>query len=184
MNIAETSPREAVSNTVGWSQTDQAAECFPPVADRPLHRIRTVRHQQGISLRTIARGRHVSLRQVRCEESPHSDLNLSTIYHWQHYLDVPVADLLVENQDPLSRPVMERARMVKLMKTIATIRERATSDEVRRLTETLYGQAVEMMPELVDVQPWQRIGQRRTLDELGRVAEHQLPDDLFGQYEG
>ncbi|MCG8583533.1 MAG: helix-turn-helix transcriptional regulator [Pirellulales bacterium] len=149
------------------------------MASKPLHRVRTVRVQQGISLRTVARGRHVSLRQVRREESPHSDLNLSTIYQWQSFLEVPVADLLVENQDPLSRPVMERARMVKLMKTIATIRERATDGEVKQLSESLFDQAVEMMPELIDVQPWQRVGQRRTLDEFGRIAEHQLPDDFF-----
>jgi hypothetical protein len=187
MNVMETSPHVADMPTAVWSKTDQTTDDLPPLAARQLNRICAVREQQGISLRTIARGRRVPLRQVQHEENPHSDLHLSTIYDWQHYLEVPVADLLVESEDSLSRPVMERARMLKIMKTIATIRERAEDhedDDVKQLGQTLFDQAVEMMPELIDVLPWQRVGQRRTLSEFGRAAEHQVPDDFFASYDG
>ena len=188
MSIAETSgpttvvplARTSTSEVEPFSSRDR----IPPIAQRPLNRIQTVRLQQGITLRTVARGRRVSLRQARAEEHPHSDVRLSTIYRWQQFLEVPIADLLVESRDPLSRPVLERARLVKLMKTIATIRQRARSEETQRLAEMLYEQAIELMPELSDVQPWQRIGQRRTLDEVGRIAEHQMPDDFFAHYDG
>ena len=38
-------------------------------------------------------------------------------------LDVPIAELLVESDQSLSGPILERARMVRLMKTAAAIRE-------------------------------------------------------------
>ena len=181
MSIAEVSTSPVVVPVVGWSRAGSSQENKAPESKEVLHRLRTVREQQNVSLRTIARGRHVSMRQVRQEESPYSDLRLSTVYRWQQYLEVPVADLLVENEEPLSRPVMERARLVKLMKTIVTIRERAPNEEISNLAETLYQQAVEMMPELADVQAWQRVGQRRTLDELGAIVERQMPDDFFAR---
>ena len=184
MNITQTSPRATEIPRVDWATAGRAGDQTVLVGARPLNRIRTVRAQQGISLRTVARGRHVPLRQVRREESPHSDLRLSTLYDWQQFLEVPVADLLVECEDPLSRPVMERARMVKFMKTIATIRERVKSPVIKRLAQRLFDDAVEMMPELVDVQPWQRVGQRRTLTEYGRAAENPLSDEFFKQFDG
>lgn len=172
-----TGPSMNVSVAVHNSQPQSCRNGSP--GRTRLHRIRTVRNQQGISLRTVARGRRVPMRQVREEERPTSDVTLSTLYTWQRYLEVPVADLLIESHDPLSRPVMERARLVKLMKTIVTIRERATSEGTQRLAEMLFEQFCEIMPELAEVQPWQRVGQRRTLDELGIIVERQLSDDFF-----
>jgi hypothetical protein len=40
-------------------------------------------------------------------------------------------------------------------------------------------QLVEIMPELRDVNPWHTVGQRRTLDELGRIALETVPDTIF-----
>jgi hypothetical protein len=40
-------------------------------------------------------------------------------------------------------------------------------------------QLVELMPELKDVSPWHSVGQRRTQDELGRIADHPYPDSYF-----
>jgi hypothetical protein len=36
-------------------------------------------------------------------------------------------------------------------------------------------QLVEIMPELKQVAPWHSVGQRRTLDEYGRIVERQIP---------
>jgi hypothetical protein len=35
------------------------------------------------------------------------------------------------------------------------------------------------MPELSDVTPWHTVGQRRTLDELGRAAGSMVSEELF-----
>jgi hypothetical protein len=94
------------------------------------------------------------------------------LYQWQQALGVPVSDLLVESTDPLSAPVLERARMIKVMKTVAAIMENADSASTRQLAQTLVSQLVEIMPELEGVSPWPAVGQRRSLNEYGRAAKH------------
>ena len=144
-----------------------------------MHRIRTVRLQQGASLRSVARQSGVDVRQLRLQEQESTDVRLSDLHKWQKALDVPLSDLLVEPGTSLSRPVMERARMVRLMKTAAAIRERSQSIGIKRMAEMLVGQLVEIMPELEDVSPWHDYGQRRSLDEYGRIVDRTVSDDLF-----
>jgi transcriptional regulator with XRE-family HTH domain len=146
---------------------------------RPLHRLGTVRKQQGISQRNVARRLGVDVTVVCEQEQELVDLPLSVLYAWQKVLEVPVAELLVDSDAPLSPPVMERARLVKLMKTAAAIMEKAHSNSLKRLVTMLVEQLLEIMPELRDVAAWHTIGQRRTLDDYGRAVERQLPDDLL-----
>src|SRR3954469_11177916 len=80
---------------------------------RKLNRIREVRYQQGVSLRTACRHLGLDVKTVRQQEEESTDLKLSDLYRWQQALDVPVAELLSEEDAPLSRPVMERARLVR-----------------------------------------------------------------------
>ena len=47
------------------------------------------------------------------------------------------------------------------------------------MAETLVEQLVEIMPELKNVSPWHTYGQRRSLEEYGRVVERRLSDDAF-----
>jgi hypothetical protein len=98
---------------------------------------------------------------------------------WQEVLEVPVAELLVEGEDALSGPVLERARMVKLMKTVAAIRERSKDPSIDRMVDMLVEQILEIMPELSDVTPWHSVGQRRTSDDLGRTACRVVPEEVF-----
>jgi len=148
-------------------------------SQRPLHRLATVRKQQGISQRNVARRLGVDVSTVCEHEQEDADLMLSTLYAWQKVLEVPVSELLVDSDAPLSPPVMERARLVKLMKTAAAIMEKAHSNALRRLVTMMVEQLLEIMPELRDVSAWHTIGQRRTLDDYGRAVERQLPDDLL-----
>src|SRR5262249_31481546 len=122
---------------------------------------------------------NVDLATVRQQEDETADLPLSVLHMWQQVLEVPIAELLVDNDGPLSAPVLERARMVKVMKTVAAIVEKARSPSIKRLLQMLCNELVEIMPELNDVAPWHSIGQRRTLDEYGRAVERQMPDDMF-----
>jgi len=75
--------------------------------------------------------------------------------------------------------VLERSRMVKLMKTAAALRDQTAGTATQRLVGMLIDQILEIMPELQDVTPWHTVGQRRTLDELGRAARSPISDDVF-----
>jgi transcriptional regulator with XRE-family HTH domain len=148
---------------------------------RPLHRIQDVRRLQGMSLRTAARQLGTDVRAIRAQEQASTDLKLSDLYKWQRALDVPVGELLVEDDEPLSRPVRERAQLVKIMKTARSLVETAACPSTSRMAENLVEQLQELMPELAEVSPWHSVCQRRGLDELGRIAEQSISDDtLFG----
>ena len=149
--------------------------------ETPLHRIADVRRQQGVTLRNVARRLGVSLPLVRRQEQPDCDLRLSDLLRWQQVLEVPVAELLVEGEGQLSGPVLERSRMVKLMKTAAAIRERSREPAIVRMVEMLVDQVLEILPERADVTPWHSVGQRRTGEELGRAARTVGSEELLRQ---
>jgi transcriptional regulator with XRE-family HTH domain len=149
---------------------------------RRLHRIAEVRQQQGVTLRNVARRLGLEIAVIRRQEQPEADLRISDLLKWQHVLEVPLSDLLEEGEGQLSGPVLARSRMVKLMKTAAAIREQVGNEgQATRLIRQLIEQILEIMPELADVTPWHTVGQRRTLDDVGRVAQHPVSDDLFGR---
>ena len=146
---------------------------------RALHRVREIRLREGVSLRSAARQIGTDIRSLRLQEQESTDLRLSDLHKWQKALDVPLTELVVDEEMPLSRPVMERARMIRLMKTAAAIHERAPSVGIQRMAQMMVEQLVEVMPELKEVSPWHQFGQRRSLDEFGRVMERTISDDSF-----
>lgn len=150
---------------------------------RAFHRIRKVREEQGMSLRSVARHTGCDMRTLRFQEQETTDLRLSELQIWHEALEVPIADLLIESDAPLSRPVLERARLVRIMKSAAAIRDQAPTPGIQRMAETLIEQLLEVMPELVNISAWHTYGQRRSLDEYGRVAERRISDDLFSSWD-
>jgi hypothetical protein len=153
-------------------------------SQRPLHRIADARRRQGISVRSAARRMHTSMDQVRREEDPSCDMPLSELYRWQQALEVPVADLLVDSDAPLSEPVLTRARLLRVMKTVRAIKESASTPSIQRFATMLEQQLIELMPELKDVAAWHSVGQRRSPNELGRTAERVIPDSFFSDFPG
>lgn len=147
--------------------------------NRPLHRLGTVRRLQGISRRTVARRLNTEIAAVRLEERETADMLLSKLYEWQKALDVPVAELLVEAGDPLSTPVLQRAQLVRVMKTAQAILAQSKQVRVSRLAQTMVDQLIEIMPELAKVGPWHAVGKRRRRDEYGVVAQRRLSEDVF-----
>ena len=141
--------------------------------ERFLHRLQQVRQQQRVSTRTIAQRLDVSISEIRSQEDSSTDLPVSLLYRWQQALGVPLIELLVDHQLELSPPVLQRAQMVKLMKTVASIVEHADSAAVQRLSTMLFEQMLEIMPELKGVGPWQASGSHRTLDDAGMAYERQ-----------
>jgi transcriptional regulator with XRE-family HTH domain len=146
---------------------------------RRLHRVRTVRLRQGVSLRSAARQIGTDVRSLRLQEQESTDLRISDLQKWQKALDVPLSELVVDTDEPLSRPVLERARLIRIMKTAAAIHERSPNAALKRMAETLVNQLVEIMPELKDVSPWHTYGQRRSLEEYGRVVERRMSEEFL-----
>jgi len=158
---------------------EESGPCNHNPSRKTFHRIADVRRQQGVTLRNVARRLGMSLPLVRRQEQADCDLRISDLLRWQQVLEVPVAELLVEGENALSGPVLERARMVKLMKTVAAIRERSRDSDIARMVDMLVEQILEIMPELSDVTPWHSVGQRRTSDDLGRTACRVVPEEVF-----
>ena len=136
---------------------------------RVFHRIKEVRHQQGCSVRRAAQMLKCDAQTVRREEDESTDLPISRLLEWQKVLEVPLSELLVEADEPLSPPVLQRARLVRLMKTAMAVEEKAASPQQKRLALTLIEQLKEIMPELDGVTPWNSVGQRRAQAPGGRV---------------
>lgn len=142
-----------------------------------LHQLRVTRRRQGLSLRCVAKRMNLPISTVRAQEEHRLELTLSDLYRWQEVLEVPLSELLSEPIDDLSDNVLDRARMLRVMKTARSIHGKATTQEKHELAETLVSQLLQVMPELESIAAWPSVGQRRTRDEPGRIAENVISDD-------
>jgi transcriptional regulator with XRE-family HTH domain len=142
-----------------------------------LQQLGAARRRQGISVRCVAQRLGRTVNEVRAQEDEGADLLISELYHWQAALDVPVEELLCEPQDSLSPRVLTRARLLRIMKTALALRRQARSEGERRLARLIVDQLLEIMPELKEVAAWPTVGQRRTTEEYGRIAENPVSDD-------
>ena len=177
--VADSGHSDAVRAADEYGTSSQANRLDTRRSRRKMHRIAEVRQRQGVTPRNVARRLGIEMSVVRRQEQADCDLRISEVMAWQSVLEVPIAELLVEDEGQLSGPVLERSRMVKLMKTAAAIRERTGGTPVGKMVEMLVSQILEIMPELEDVTPWNTVGQRRTLDDVGRTARSSVPDDIF-----
>ena len=145
---------------------------------KPLHRLQELRRQQDISIRSLSRRMNVTASEVRMQEDPHYDLRLSALYQWQQALGVPAAELLVEPGDGLSAPIQLRARLLRMMKTIATILDQPQSDRTNHLIANLKNDILEVMPEVEDVDRWHGSSSDRSGDIAAAVLR-QIDDAFF-----
>jgi transcriptional regulator with XRE-family HTH domain len=155
----------------------------PMISSQPLHRLAAVRRQQGLSRHTVARRLRIDAEQVRQQESESCDLPLSMLYAWQKILEVPIAELLVEPDDGLPSSILMRSQLVRLMKTVQTISEKAKQESVRRMAQTMIGQLVDIMPELAEVGAWNIGGRQRRRSDLGVAAQRRLGDEVFVEHD-
>jgi transcriptional regulator with XRE-family HTH domain len=156
-----------------------AASAGPSPASRavrattPKHRVAKIREQQGVSQRTLARRLGIDVKTLQALERPESDLSLSQLLAFQSALEVPLIDLL-EDHSELSRPIAERAKMVKVMKTAAALREVKANPRVARMAQMLCEQLVDVMPELAEVSGWPQFGSRRGPSALGKALSQPI----------
>jgi transcriptional regulator with XRE-family HTH domain len=145
----------------------------------PLHRLGEARRQEHISRRNVARHLGITAEDVIRQECNTTDLPLSVLYKWGEALGLPVVELVEESRDSLSTPLLNRARLTRLMKTAMSILERSGNPPTKRLAQNMVEQLLEIMPELRGVSAWHSTGKRRSLDELGVAAERGLSDEVF-----
>ena len=161
---------------------DNASTVAAPAAaedsTNPLHRLREIRNQQDISIRSLSRRMNVTASEVRMQEDPHFDLRLSALYQWQQALGVPASELLVEPGDGLSAPIQLRARLLRMMKTIATILDQPQSDRTTHLIANLKNDILEVMPEVEGVDRWHGSSSDRSGDIAAAVLR-QIDDAFF-----
>lgn len=161
----------------------EPSELDPPTCDAPLHCLARARCRQGISRRLVARHMGTTISEIRAQEEGLVDISLRTLKRWSEILGVPLVELLVEPDEGLSPPIMQRARLVRLMKTVKAILEQSQEEPILRLAATMSEQLTDMMPELRDVGPWNAVGSRRPTDDLGqaatRCAEFRVVPELF-----
>jgi transcriptional regulator with XRE-family HTH domain len=149
-------------------------------ARHKLHRLAEVRRREGVTRRTIARRLGIPPAVVQQQERD-NDIPLSTLFAWQQALNVPATELLVEGDTTLSTPVLRRARLVRMMKTVRSIAARSKQSSIRRLARLLAEQLTEVMPEVKEVEPWPEKGRRRTTSELGQAAFRQFVSGLVDE---
>ncbi len=138
-----------------------------------LNRIAEVRKSQGLSERTLAKRLNITTEQLQRLEDPCNDLSISQLVAVQVALEVPLVDLL-EDTNSLSRPVQERAKLVKVMKTAAAIKECKLTSRAMRLAEMLREQLLDLMPELKEVSSWPQFGSRRGSGAVARILAQEV----------
>lgn len=179
MSTLNFDPTPSVPNCEG-QPVSTGPQPQPQTPARPArHRLRVVREQQGMTLRSIARHTGYDMRTLRMQEEETSDLRISELQKWQQALDVPLSELLVESNAVLSQPIQQRSRLVRIMKTALALQQEAPNRAIRCMAETLIDQLKELMPELAEVHPWHTYGQRRGSDDYGRVVDRRISEDLF-----
>jgi transcriptional regulator with XRE-family HTH domain len=144
-----------------------------------LHRLAEIRRRKEVSRQVVARQLGASLADVKSQERETADIRLSVLYKWQQALGVPLAELLVDRGDGLTPPVVNRAQMVRVMRTALTILHESRQAAVKWLARALIDQLIEIMPELREVQARRDSGQRPNSPEFGRTALPAPPDNLF-----
>jgi transcriptional regulator with XRE-family HTH domain len=167
------------ANESNRAKADQGSNASIDQPIEPYHRLGAVRRLQGVSRRSIARRLQIDVSDVRRQENEYSDLSLSTLYQWQQVLEVPMAELFAESEDELSKPLLRRAQLVRLMKTALALTQQADGECTRELAQAIVDLLVKVMPELEGISAWHVVGKRRRLDELGAAAMRTLSDEFF-----
>jgi hypothetical protein len=163
-----------------WKNIVGSRRIVSPEKDPPrLNCIAEVIEREHVSPRSLAQRLDMTVSEVLASSKPTNDLTLSELYRWQVVLQVPIAELLVELDMDLSAPVKLRCQLLKAMRTVRSIQERAKEKPVQVMALRLAKQLLEMMPELKYVSAWPAVGQRRTLNDIGAIAEKVVPDQLL-----
>ena len=146
---------------------------------KPLQRIAEVMQQEGVTPRGLARRLRTTRSKVVDAMDPSYDMRLSDLYRWRKALHVPASELLSESSESFASPIAQRARLVRIMRTVRSIQETSAEDPVQRLASHLAEKLTEIMPELKYVGAWPIKGKQRKAHELGEIAYKVVPSQLI-----
>ncbi|MGI9428698.1 MAG: hypothetical protein ACR2NM_08580 [Bythopirellula sp.] len=110
---------------------------------------------------------------------PTNDMKLSELYQLQAALRVPASELLAASYDGLPPEILQRTRLLRMMRTVRSIQEISTEDRIQTLAMRLVEKLTEIMPELEGVSAWPIKGQPRKSHELGAIACNVVPLELL-----
>jgi hypothetical protein len=158
---------------------DKPAKDSSPRQRRELHRLSAVRKLRRLTLSDAARGLQLPYEEARRQEQSTSDLALSQLYRWQHLLQVPVAELLVEGEQPLGMPAVKAEAFTAVLDVVLRIIAQTRQPGIRRMAHTLVDQLVELAPELKQIADANTAGQAHLFDAEGRALKGALPVDFF-----
>lgn len=147
----------------------------PPETGPVLHQLRSVRRRQGISIRTVASRLGVDGDCLKAQEAETTDLPLSVLHQWAAALEVPVTELLIESAGELASPPLDKANLLRMVKTVQAILKHTRQSRIKYLGQMLVEQLVELMPELADIDPSIRTGSPHRRNNSGRAAAHTPP---------
>ena len=141
------------------------------------HRVATVRKLEGMSAARAATRLGVPASHIERLEDEHLDLPISLLYAWHRALEVPMSELMVDTGDSTPNAIWDRAKLLKAMKTVASIREVTDDPEVERMATNLRNELLQIMPELDEVKAWPRAGTPRKPHEcFGRIMDKPFSD--------
>ena len=141
------------------------------------HRVATVRKLEGMSAARAATRLGVPASHIHRLEDEHLDLPISLLYAWHRALEVPLSELMVGDDDGTPSAIWDRAKLLKAMKTVASIREVTDDPEIERMATNLRNELLQIMPELDEVKAWPRAGTPRKPHEcFGRIMDKPFSD--------
>ncbi len=136
---------------------------------RLIHRLREVRMNEGVSIRTMTARTGLPASVLRRQEEE-MDLSLSDFLVWQQALGVPFEELIDPRLEQVADHIRTRAGLIRVMKSVKTLLEQASlSQRQSIMVENIVNQLEEIMPELSDVDGWPQYGVRRSVSDLARI---------------
>ena len=143
-----------------------------------FHRVGEVRKNQGVSIQTCARKLGISVQEAREQEKPTTDLTISQLTAWKEILEVPFSELLIPSEDEPSDPIRNRAKLLKVMKSVTSILQNARDERIRVMAGNASEQLVDLMPELETVSAWPDVGQSHEARPLGVAVTRRFDPEI------
>jgi hypothetical protein len=114
------------------------------------------------------------VRELRDQEQPQSNITLRDLHIWKDALEVPLEHLLLDRDMSVSESIQSRALLIRIMKTVISLKEIVVSQRPSILLDLLRQQLVELMPELRKIQGWPSSGSRIGDEEAGRTLNEPI----------
>ena len=142
------------------------------------HMIAEVRKREGIPIKKCAKLLGISVEEAREQEKPTNPLTVSQLRKWKRALKVPYSEFYGRDDDDLDDPIRNRAMLLKVMKSVKSVRQHSRAERIRILADNAISQLVALMPELEQVSAWPDVGQSHESRAPGVVATRRFDPEV------